>query len=169
MQKIKRGEVTKYAFDNRDVPVLRVQPAEVFQVETDDALTGLIEDDSDNPTVHQFVDDPHVAALAVAYPPKYNPVVGPIYIEGCEAGDVLAVQIDFIDPWRYGFSGILPGIGPYGNSTLFDGQCSQARVQVIEHLPGPSGHTRDGKGVYSDRLTWDLQPLLWHAGDCAGA
>ena len=159
MQKIKRGEVTKYAFDNRDVPVLRVQPAEVFQVETDDALTGLIEDDSDNPTVHQFVDDPHVAALAVAYPPKYNPVVGPIYIEGCEAGDVLAVHIDFIDPWRYGFSGILPGIGPYGNSTLFDGQCSQARVQVIEHLPGPSGHTRDGKGVYSDRLTWDLQPF----------
>ena len=159
MQKIKRGEVTKYAFDNRDVPVLRVQPGEVFQVETDDALTGLIEDDSDNPTVHQFVDDPHVAALAVAYPPKYNPVVGPIYIEGCEAGDVLAVQIDFIDPWRYGFSGILPGIGPYGNSTLFDGQCSQARVQVIEHLPGPSGHTRDGKGVYSDRLTWDLQPF----------
>ncbi len=159
MQKIKRGEVTKYAFDNRDAPVLRVQPGEVFQVETDDALTGLIEDDSDNPTVHQFVDDPHVAALAVAYPPKYNPVVGPIYIEGCEAGDVLAVQIDFIDPWRYGFSGILPGIGPYGNSTLFDGQCSQARVQVIEHLPGPSGHTRDGKGVYSDRLTWDLQPF----------
>ena len=159
MQKIKRGEVTKYAFDNRDAPVLRVQPGEVFQVETDDALTGLIEDDSDNPTVHQFVDDPHVAALAVAYPPKYNPVVGPIYIEGCEAGDVLAVRIDFIDPWRYGFSGILPGIGPYGNSTLFDGQCSQARVQVIEHLPGPSGHTRDGKGVYSDRLTWDLQPF----------
>lgn len=159
MQKIKRGEVTKYAFDNRDAPVLRVQPGEVFQVETDDALTGLIEDDSDNPTVHQFVDDPHVAALAVAYPPKYNPVVGPIYIEGCEAGDVLAVHIDFIDPWRYGFSGILPGIGPYGNSTLFDGQCSQARVQVIEHLPGPSGHTRDGKGVYSDRLTWDLQPF----------
>ena len=25
MQKIKRGEVTKYAFDNRDGPVLRVQ------------------------------------------------------------------------------------------------------------------------------------------------
>lgn len=105
------------------------------------------------------MDDPHVAALAVAYPPKYNPVVGPVYIEGCEAGDVLAVHIDFIDPWRYGFSGILPGIGPYGNSTLFDGQCAQARVQVIEHLPGPSGHTRDGKGVYSDKLTWDLQPF----------
>ncbi len=38
MQKIQRGEVTKYAFDNRDEPVLRVQAGEVFQVETDDAL-----------------------------------------------------------------------------------------------------------------------------------
>lgn len=159
MQKIHRGEVTTYAFDNRDEPVLRVRPDEVFQVETEDALSGLIEDDSDSPIVHQFVDDPHVQALAAAYPPKYNPVVGPVYVEGCEAGDVLAAHIEFIDPWRYGFSGILPGIGPYGSSTLFDGQLAQARVQVIEHLPGPSGHTRDGKGVYSDTLTWDLQPF----------
>lgn len=30
MQKIQRGEVTKYAFDNRDEPVLRVQAEEVF-------------------------------------------------------------------------------------------------------------------------------------------
>ena len=112
MQKIQRGEVTRYAFDNRDEPVLRVQAGEVFQVETEDALSGLIEDDSDNPVVHQFVDDPHVAALAVAYPPKYNPVVGPVYIEGCEAGDVLAVHIDFIDPWRYGFSGHSAGYRP---------------------------------------------------------
>ena len=121
MQKIQRGEVTKYAFDNRDEPVLRVQAGEVFQVETDDALTGLIEDASDNPVVHQFMDDPHVEALTVAYPPKFNPVVGPIYVEGCEAGDVLAVHIDFIDPWRYGFSGILPGFGPYGIATVHRG------------------------------------------------
>jgi acetamidase/formamidase len=32
-------------------------------------------------------------------------------------------------------------------------------VQVIEHFPGPSGHTRDGTGKYSDKLTWDLQPF----------
>ena len=30
---------------------------------------------------------------------------------------------------------------------------------MIEHLPGPSGHTRDGKGKYSDKLTWDLMPF----------
>ncbi len=45
MQKIQRGEVTRYAFDNRDEPVLRVQAGEVFSVETEDALSGLIEID----------------------------------------------------------------------------------------------------------------------------
>ena len=146
MQIIKRGEVTKYAFDARDEPVLHVKQEESFQIETDDALSGLIEDDSDNPKVHRFVGDAHVDALNAAWPPKYNPVVGPIYVEGCEAGDVLAVNLEFIDPWRYGFSGILPGIGPYGESTRWGGQCAEPRVQVIEHLPGPSGKTRDGKG-----------------------
>ena len=159
MQMIKRGEVTKYAFDARDEPVLHVKQEESFQVETEDALTGLIEDDSDDPKVHQFVGDAHVDALNAAWPPKYNPVIGPIHVEGCEAGDVLAVNLEFIDPWRYGFSGILPGIGPYGQSMRWDGQCAEPRVQVIEHLPGPSGHTRDGKGKYSDRLTWDLEPF----------
>ena len=159
MQIIKRGEVTRYAFDARDEPVLHVKQEESFQIETDDALSGLIEDDSDNPKVHQFVGDAHVDALNAAWPPKYNPVVGPIYVEGCEAGDVLAVNLETIDPWRYGFSGILPGIGPYGESTRWDGQCAVPRVQVIEHLPGPSGKTRDGKGKYSDKLTWDLEPF----------
>ena len=52
-------------------------------METEDALTGLIEDDSDDPKVHQFVGDAHVDALKAAWPPKYNPVIGPIHVEGC--------------------------------------------------------------------------------------
>ena len=157
MQKINRGEVTKYAFDWRDEPVLQVKQGESFQIETDDALSGLIEDDSDNPTIHSFTDE-HVIKLQDAWPPKYNPVVGPIHIDGCEPGDLLAVHLEFIDPWRYGYSGILPGIGPLGDSLKWQ-ECAEPHVQVIEHFPGPSGHTRDGKGKYSDRLTWDLQPF----------
>ena len=49
------------------------------------------------------------------WPPKNYPVVGRIYVEGCERGDTLAVEFDWIDPWRYGFSGIVPGIGPLGD------------------------------------------------------
>ncbi len=157
MQTITRGEITRYAFDARDEPCLKVAQGETFQIETDDALTGLIEDDSDNPQIHDFTGE-HIAKLQLQWPPLYNPVVGPIYVDGCENGDVLAVRIDWIDPWRYGFSGILPGIGPLGDSLRYQ-DCAQPHVQVIEHLPGPSGHTRDGAGKYSDKLTWDLEPF----------
>ena len=114
MQRINRGDIpAKYAFDWEDEPVLRVKQGEAFQLETDDALSGLIVDDSDDPQVHDFTGE-HVVSLQSVWPPTYNPVVGPIYVEGCERGDTLAVHIDWIDPWRYGFSGILPGIGPLG-------------------------------------------------------
>ena len=90
MKIIRRGKVQKFAFDNRDKPCLRVKQGEVFQVETDDALSGLIADDSDNPLVHPMIGE-HVAKLQQSYPPLYNPVVGPIFVDGCEDGDVLAL------------------------------------------------------------------------------
>ena len=158
MKIVKRGKVQKYAFDARDKPCLRVRQGEVFQVETDDALSGLIADDSDRPVVHSMT-GPHMARLLTATPPLFNPVVGPIHVDGCEAGDVLAVHLDWIDPWRYGFSGILPGIGPLTDSIRWQ-TCAAPYVHVIEHLPGPSGHTRDGIARYSDSLSWALQPFI---------
>ena len=158
MKKILRGKVQKYAFDFRDKPCLRVKQGEKFQVETDDALSGLVADDSDTPTVHSMTGE-HLAKLTRAWPPLFNPVVGPIYVEGCEAGDVLAVHIDWIDPWRYGFSGIIPGMGPLSDQIQFP-DCVEPYVHVIEHFPGPSGHTRDGTGKYSENLSWDLQPFI---------
>ena len=86
-------------------------------------------------------------------------MVGPIYVEGCEPGDLLAVHIDWIEPWRYGYTGIIPGIGPLHDSRKWP-HCTEAHIQLIEHLPGPSGTTRDGKAKYSDKLTWDLQPFI---------
>ena len=158
MKKIKRGKVQRYAFDNRDKPCLKVKAGEIFQIETDDALSGMIDDDSDDPFVHGF-EDGHFAKLAEATPGLFNPVVGPIYVDGCEAGDVLAVHIDWIDPWRYGFSGVLPKMGPLGDSLRYK-ECSDGYAHVIEHLPGPSGHTRDGIGKYSDSLSWPLEPFI---------
>ena len=94
MQIIKRGTVDKYAFDWRDKVALEVFPGETFQVETNDALSGLVADDSDEPIVNEM-DSPHVERLQTQWPPLYNPVVGPIYVQGCENGDVLAIDIDW--------------------------------------------------------------------------
>jgi acetamidase/formamidase len=160
MQTIKRGSLPpKYAFDHRDTPVLRVKQGEPFQIETEDAFTGLIADDSDKPLVHKLANDAFVEKLMQGNPPLLNPVTGPIHVEGCEPGDLLAVKIEWIEPWRYGYTGIIPGIGPLHDSRRW-ADCVDAHVQVIEHLPGPSGTTRDGKGRYSDKLTWDLQPFI---------
>src|SRR3990172_8356892 len=116
MKIVKRGTVTKYAFDNRDEPCLRVAPGEPFQIVTEDAFTGLIADDSDKPQVHRLANNAFVERLMKATPALLNPVTGPIYVEGCEAGDVLAVKIDWIEPWRYGYTGIIPGAGPLHDS-----------------------------------------------------
>jgi len=158
MKRVKRGKAQKYAFDRHDKPCLEVEPGEVFQVETDDALSGMIADDSDHPTVMGF-DGEHFARLAASTPGLFNPVVGPIRVKGCAAGDVLAVHIDWIDPWRYGFSGVLPHMGPLGDSLRYK-DCAEGYVHVIEHLPGASGHTRDGYGKYSASLTWPLEPFI---------
>ena len=64
MQKIKRRKVQKYAFDNRDKPCTRVKSGEVFQIETDDALSGMISDDSDKPTVQGFAGE-HFARSSI--------------------------------------------------------------------------------------------------------
>jgi hypothetical protein len=44
MKIIKRGTVTKYAFDNSETPSLRVAQGETFQIETEGAFIGLIAD-----------------------------------------------------------------------------------------------------------------------------
>jgi formamidase len=38
-------------------------------------------------------------------------LAGPVYVEGAEAGDVLAVELLEIEPGDFGFSAILPGFG----------------------------------------------------------
>ncbi len=65
------------------------------QVETDDALSGLIGDDSDDSEIHDF-HSPHVLKLGRLAAEKYYPVIGPIYVEGCERGDTLAVEFDWM-------------------------------------------------------------------------
>ena len=115
MQTIKRGEVpSKYAFDWEDEPVLqRGAGGRHFELETDDALSGLIADDSDDPTVHDFTGE-HVVALQSVWPPKYNPVVGPIYVEGCARGDTLAVSIRVHRPLALRLLGHPAGDRPAG-------------------------------------------------------
>lgn len=111
---------------------IRASPSEVFQIETDDACRH---DRRRQRQAHRAGLPAAFSRLAKATPGLFNPVVGPIYVEGCKAGDVLAVKIDWIDPWRYGFSGVIPRMGPLGDSLRYK-ECAEGYVHVIEHARG---------------------------------
>ncbi|MDM8167684.1 acetamidase/formamidase family protein [Roseovarius sp.] len=159
MKTIKINEVQKYLLDARDEPVLRVAAGETFCVETDDALTGLVQDLSDTPKVRDMQDDPLSKELLSFNPPKLNPVVGPIYVEGAERGDVVEIEIVSVEPWRWGYTGILPNNGALRDSHRWGAEVRDLHIELIEHVPGPSGSTADGKAKYG-AIEWDLDPFI---------
>jgi len=88
---------------------------------------------------------------------------GPVYVEGVERGDLLEVTVEQIVVDEQGLTNMQPGQGPLGDSHRWS-ILTQPFVHIIKHLPGPSGTTRDGKGVFNDSVTWDLQPMIGTIG-----
>ena len=79
-------------------PALRVPPGSFVELETLDALDGQIQ--------------PGTTAgdLAVDLN-RVHPLTGPVYVEGSEPGDLLAVHIEKIETASSAFTAILPGFG----------------------------------------------------------
>ena len=80
-------------------PVVRASPGDHIVFETRDAL------DSDL-TLESTADD-----LAAVDLNLVHPMTGPVFIEGAQAGDVLAVTLVDIEPDQYGYTVIVPGFG----------------------------------------------------------
>ncbi|MEM9222703.1 MAG: acetamidase/formamidase family protein [Pseudomonadota bacterium] len=77
----------------------RAKPGDEIVLETRDAL------DSDL-TLDSNADD--LAAVDLNF---VHPMTGPVFIEGAERGDVLAVTLEDIKPDQYGYTVIVPGFG----------------------------------------------------------
>jgi acetamidase/formamidase len=95
VQRISRDRIS-YVFDRRLEPVLRVAEGEVFQVETEDARTGLTR-------TPETTRSEYVKALRSKGNYYGNPVTGPIDVAGAELGDTLAVHIEAIECDTLGF------------------------------------------------------------------
>ena len=108
MQRILRDQARKYAFDWDDKPLLRVQPGESFEIETYDASTGYFKTEQDKamPAKRPGFD---------RVPPLANPIGGPVFLEGAQRGDVLAVTIEDILVDSYSWIAIGPRRGPLGD------------------------------------------------------
>ena len=99
MIRITRDKTT-VVFDRQLAPVARVQPGEVFVVETEDSRSGRTR--TPETTTPEFL-------LAMRRAGYYgNPVTGPIYVAGAEPGDTLAVHIHAQECDTLGYMGYWP-------------------------------------------------------------
>jgi amidase len=93
-------ESYSYVFSPYREPIARVRPGERVTIRCEDAFESRIRSTADVPS----------RALAGA---KFlNPQTGPIYVEGAEPGDTLAVRIEQIEPTRdFAVSCLIPYFG----------------------------------------------------------
>ena len=108
-------------------PVVRAKPGQMIVFETRDAL------DSD----FDFQSIPEdVAAVNINL---VHPMTGPVFIEGAERGDVLAITLVDIAPDDYGYTVIIPGFGFLRDlfPDPFIASWSLTRVEATsEQIPG---------------------------------
>lgn len=90
---------THSKFSRTIPPVLRVPSGSIIEVRTKEATDGQL-------TIDSTVDD----LVQVKFDP-IHPLTGPIYVEGAEVGDVLAVKLLDIEVGGWGWSAIFPGFG----------------------------------------------------------
>ena len=92
------GEYSYVIGPYRD-PAATVKPGETFAVETADAFENKI--DSPDADITKLIELPFV-----------NPLTGPVYVEGAEKGDTLAISLHSIEVTRdYGVSALIPEFG----------------------------------------------------------
>lgn len=98
MQEIRQQGPYHYVFSRYVEPVARVKPGETVAIYTEDAFESKLLRATDRPS-----------EILGAY---LNPQTGPIYVEGAEPGDTLAVQILSIEPTRdWAISALIPNFG----------------------------------------------------------
>jgi amidase len=130
-------------------PKLHVQPGAVISAETHDAFEGKIKHETDKPS--EILNFPYL-----------NPQNGPIYVEGAEKGDTLAVYIKEIKP---------RGEQPSGTTVLlpeFGGLVSTGDTAML-NPPLPERvkklHVDAEKGVkWNDRITLPYEPFIGTIG-----
>ncbi len=139
-----KPEDYSYVFNPYREAIERVNPGDRVTIHTNDAFESRIQSESD------------VASTALATAKFLNPQTGPLYVEGAEPGDTLAVRIESIEPTRdFAVSTLVP---------YFGGLTSTAMTRTLqEPLPEKTWVWKlDGERLTNDDVgvTLDWQPFM---------
>lgn len=145
MQEIRQPGAHSYVFSRYLEPIAKVKPGEAVVIHTKDAFENRITSDSDVPS--ELLGD------------YLNPQTGPIWVEGAEPGDTLAVHILDIEPARdWAVSVHKPGFG---------GLTATAVTRML-HEPLPEKvfiyKLEKGRLTANPRLSFPWRPFLGTIG-----
>lgn len=159
IKRLSRKSELSYTFDYSKEVLLTVEEFEDFIVETEDNLNGFIKTEKDLPILN------NIKPYSDFEPLKFNPVSGPIFINGAEKGDLIILRIKKIIPSETGYTYLRPGLGNLSESSKWP-ELRENYTKIFKHIPGPSGTTSDGKAIYNDKISWNLAPLIGTIGVC---
>jgi acetamidase/formamidase len=138
-----------YVYGPYASPALTVKPGAVIAVETHDAFEGKITSEQDKPSEKLNF-------------PFLNPQNGPIFVEGAELGDCLAVYIKSIvprGPQPAGTTALIPEFGGLvgtGTTAMLNKPLPE-RVKKMVVTP-------EGGVVWNDKITLPYQPFIGTIG-----
>ena len=92
-------DLTHNKFSRNIPPVLTVSSGAVIEAQTEEASDAQLTIDSDVQ-----------ALLSLKFDP-IHPLTGPVYVEGAEPGDILAVTLHHIEVEEWGWTAVSPGFG----------------------------------------------------------
>ncbi len=141
MQRITRDKIT-IVFDRHIPPVAYVRPGETFIVETEDSRGGRTR--TPETTTPEFL----IEMRKRGY--YGNPVTGPIYVEGAQPGDTLAVHIHVQECDTLGYMGYWPWL--FHLEDFFD----KPRTVLVE--------IRDGKVIFNEEIHIPVRPMIGTMG-----
>lgn len=134
MTRIPRDKLV-YGFDASTPPVATITSGDFITVETHDTSSGRI---------HSL--DDFAEFIRTRDPLKVNPAAGPIFVEGAEPGDALAVKILSIQLGPYGFVRALQGAG-----VIQDG---------LRETPAMMVHVAGDNLIFSNKIRCKARPMV---------
>jgi amidase len=154
LKRIPRSQATLTEYGAAMPPQLSVGLGERFVVETIDNFFDTVSEPGDAPRL----DRPPIEARQYF---RANPLAGPVYVEGVEAGDTLVVEVEEIAVRDWGWTGTANEIGPISGLAEF-AEIDEPFGTIIKHVPGPSGTLADGEAVMNigREVRWPLAPFI---------